>query len=357
MNLPSRKEIIRKVKSKGKRVACVLPVHYPPELLRAFSIHPIELWGPPGIDTTTAKAHLQSYICSIMHSSLSFILKGCPDEIDFILVPHCCDSLQGIGSILKDFITPKQKILTLYIPRGKRESDIEFLAEELKRIYGMLSEITGLEPKADILHSQIDLQERIDELLLSVYEKHSKKESDSVTFYRTIRAKGYLPPDEYINLLEKLIESKARENRVRILLSGIVPEPEEVLQVVEDAGGVVICDDMACCYRRVYKRVSDGDPFKRMARRMLSVPDSLLGSPIGERFDFLVKLCNTYGANGIIFYNIKFCEPEKFYHPLLKERLKSANIESLIIETDINEKLPQQIRTRIHAFIEKLRRD
>ena len=72
LTIPSRKEVIKDIKNQGGLVAAVLPIHYSRALLRAFDIYPIEVWGPPKVDVSLGGAHLQPYVCSIVHHALSF---------------------------------------------------------------------------------------------------------------------------------------------------------------------------------------------------------------------------------------------------------------------------------------------
>ncbi len=100
-------------------VAAVFPIHYPRELLRAFGVLPVEVWGPPAVEADYGATHLQPYLCSIVRNGLSFLLAGGLDVVDLLVVPHACDSLQGLGSILLDFVTPRQPVLPIYLPRGR----------------------------------------------------------------------------------------------------------------------------------------------------------------------------------------------------------------------------------------------
>ena len=122
--IPRRSEVIRSHKQRGATVAAVLPIHYPRALLRAFDVFPVEVWGPPVVDASYKTTHLQSYVCSIVQNALSFLQAGGLDPVDLIVVPHACDTLQGLGSILIDFVVPRQPVLPIYFPRGERESDV-----------------------------------------------------------------------------------------------------------------------------------------------------------------------------------------------------------------------------------------
>lgn len=358
IDIPSRKEVIEKAKSEGKKIAAIYPIHYPRELFRSFDIQPIEVWGPPKTDTKKANAHLQSYICSVVQSGLAFYLEKQLDIADIIAVPHSCDSLQGLGSIFKDFINPKHELITIYLPREKNKENVEFLSNELKRIYKQLSGFCGFSPSNEKLIEEIKKEEEIDEIVVKFYKSRENLPLSSREFYTILRSREYLPPDEFKSKLEYILlhASKGKLKKTGVIFSGLLPEPMEIFDIIDDMDGFVAIDDMACCMRRVYGKGNSDNPFERMAERIVNgPPDPTKGNSFNERFEFLKSLIEISGAKGIVFYNVKFCEPEYFYHPILKEKLNKAGIKSLIIETDINEPISQQTITRIKAFIEMLR--
>ncbi len=352
----TRKQIIESVKKHNNKIAAIFPIHYPKELFKAFNIHPIEVWGPPGMDSTTAKSHLQSYICSVIQSGLSFYLQGGLDIADMIVVPHCCDSLQGLGSILKDFTKQNKPIFTLYIPREQRKSDIDFLKREIKNLFQSIAKMVGYAPSTNEIVRAIEKEEEIDKLLLKAYEIHTKYGTNSYEFYTIIRSREYLTNNLFEKSLKKFINNKHTKSSAKpVVFSGVLPEPMNLLEFIDKIGGVVIDDDFACTKRRIYTAGTSSEPFERMAERIVySPPDSMKGSSIKARFNFLKNIVEQSQAKGVIFHNIKFCEPENFYHPLLKEHLKNSGVSTLNIEVDINEPLSQSIKIRIQAFLESI---
>jgi benzoyl-CoA reductase subunit C len=120
-------------------------------------------------------------------------------------------------------------------------------------------------------------------------------------------------------------------------------------------GGVVVADDLACCGRRLYPPGASEDAFSHMAESLLAAPpDSTRGSPIQERLEHLLRLVGTSGAKGVIFYDVKFCEPELYDLPDLRQGLQAAGIPSVAIEVDVSDPLSHQALTRIEAFLEMM---
>ncbi len=378
--IPRRLEVARAHKERGGLVAAVLPIHYPRALLRAFDILPIEVWGPPRVDVVYGAAHLQPYVCSIVRNALSFLQTGGLDVADLIIVPHACDSLQGLASILIDFVRPRQPVIPLYLPRGRRESDAAFLADELCSLYRRLEEITHRSPSNADLMANIRREEAADELLAQLHQRRMNLPLTPIEFYRLIRAREYLPAEMFCDVARavptnpspplspratRVPPSSPKLGRGRgdggdregipLLLSGIVPEPMSLFESIAEMGGMIVADDLACCGRRLYPPGKSEDAFLHLAESILGgPPDSTRGHPIQERLDHLMRLCQASGARGVVFYDVKFCEPELFDLPLLRKGLQEAGVPSVAIEVDLNDPLSHQLLTRIEAFLEMM---
>jgi len=357
LSIPRRSKVASVFKQSGGLVAAVLPIHYPRALLRAFNILPMEVWGPPRVDVSYGSAHLQSYVCSIVRNALSFILTGGLDVADFIIIPHACDSLQGLGSILLDFLPPKQPAIPLYVPRGDSKSGEVFFAEELQLLYQRLEAITQKSPSDEVIMENIQREERADELLARLHKQRESLQLTDYDYYRKIRAREYLPADDFIELAQSILDDTltGQQDGIPIILSGIVPEPMGLLKSISQFGGRVAADDLACCGRRLYPSGSSQDPFLRMAESILGAPpDWCRGSPIQDRLDHLQRIIDSTGARGVIFYNVKFCEPELFDLPDLRKGLGEIGIPTMTIEVDISDPISSQAMTRIEAFFEMI---
>ncbi|MGD2159451.1 MAG: 2-hydroxyacyl-CoA dehydratase family protein [Anaerolineales bacterium] len=357
LNIPGRMDAIREYQNGGGSVGAVFPIHYPRALLRAFNVLPVEVWGPPRVKTRYGAAHLQPYICSIVHNALSFLQAGGLEVADLLLVPHACDSLQGLGSILIDFASPRQPVLPLYLPRGRRPGDVDFLADELRSLYSRLEGITGRAPTRGKLMECVLREEAADQLLAELHQRRQELALTDVCLYRVLRSREYLPAERFIPLAQDAFQGVGENGRGKkaIILSGIVPEPMSLFGAISELGGVVVADDLACCGRRLYPLGRNQEPFQRMAERLVHAPpDPTRGSPIPERLDHLLHLAEASKAQGVVFYEVKFCEPELFDIPSLRSGLQEAGLPSLVIEVDINDPLSQRVFTRLEAFLEMI---
>ncbi len=355
--IPRRSEAIQSHESAGGRIAAVLPIHYPRALLRAFGFLPVEVWGPARVDASHGAAHLQPYVCSIVRNALSFLLSGGLEVADVIVVPHACDSLQGLGSILIDFIRPHQAVIPLYLPRGTRPSDLEFLTAELHALADRLRGLTGLNPSEEALAACLAREEAADAALAQLHARRVELGLTSRAFYSLVRSREYLPAETFAAEARRALSRPpaGAPRGIPLLVSGIVPEPAAILDVLDDIGATIVADDFAACGRRLYGPGPSTEPFRRMAESLLGAPpDSTRASPIARRLDHLTSLARRGGARGVVFYGVKFCEPELFDLPALRAGLQEAGLPSLAIEVDLSDPLPEQARTRLEAFLEMI---
>jgi benzoyl-CoA reductase/2-hydroxyglutaryl-CoA dehydratase subunit BcrC/BadD/HgdB len=357
IDIPRRSAIARAHKERGGRIAAVLPIHYPRALLRAFDFLPMEVWGPPGIDPSLGTAHLQPYVCSIVRNTLAFLQSGGLEVADVVIVPHGCDSLQGLGSILIDFVQPRQPVIPLYLPRGNGDSGIRFLADEARSVYRRLEKITRRSPSEEELTACIVREEAADALLVHLHHRRRSLALSDSELYRVIRSREYVPAERFCEIAQAALDRPTAAPRagIPIVLSGILPEPYNLIEAISTMGAAIVADDLACCGRRLYPPGRSEDPFQRMAESILwAPPDSTRGSAIRPRIEHLLRLATESGARGVVFYGVKFCEPELFSQPDLRRGLQEAGIPSVVLETDISDALSQQAMTRIEAFLEMI---
>lgn len=358
LSLPARKDLIREHQANGGMVAAVFPIHYPRELLRAHGVLPIEIWGPPGRDASAADRYLQAYTCSIVRGGMAFLQSGGLDAADLIVVPNPCDSLQGLGTVLLDFQVTDKPVLTVYNPRGgKRESALAYLADELGVMAAHLGKITGRSPTDAELLEATQREAHADALLAKLWQARTSIALENRDFYRLVRSREYLPVEDFIALGERYLEGagEPQTGRVPVVLSGLVPEPMSFLDIVSEAGATIAADDCACSGRRLYPEGDSELPLVRMAERILGAsPCSMRGSPIQARIDHLLDLATRTQSKAVIFFEVKFCEPEQFYLPLVRAGLDAAGVRSIVLEVDVTDTLPRQAATRVEALLETL---
>lgn len=357
----TRREYLDAQKRMGRRLIGVFPAHYPREILWAFNGVPAEIWDPP-LEVSNANAHLQPYICSVVKLGLELILKGTGTMLDGLLFPHTCDSIQNMASIVHDYIGLNKPCYFFYHPKAPyRESSRGYYLEQLRSLVSRLEKDFG--PLHETEFGRRVIQgDRLGSVLRDIYKARREGTllASNAEFYRMIRQGEYLHPDDFIPLVENFLGSYRGASREGpgVILSGILPNPAEILSLLDELGVRVVDDDLLCCGRRIPLHSTVGqDPYEVLVDRYFAMPPcTTKDSPLTERVDYLLEKIKASGAKGVIFYLAKFCEPEWFDVPVMARAIKEAGAAVLTVDVDLNAGLSGQLTTRIEAFVEMLGR-
>jgi benzoyl-CoA reductase/2-hydroxyglutaryl-CoA dehydratase subunit BcrC/BadD/HgdB len=130
--------------------------------------------------------------------------------------------------------------------------------------------------------------------------------------------------------------------------------------LVEAAGALIVCDE-TCTGSRYYENLVEetGDgvdaQVAAIAARYLKIECSCF-SPNDERIDSVARLAREYRVDGVVQYILQYCHTYNIEAISVAAALKEAGIPSLKIVTDYAEEDTGQLRLRIDAFLEGLRR-
>jgi len=356
----TRKEyLMRQKEEKGRKLFGIFPAYYPKEILWAMNVLPVEIWDPP-LEVSHANAHLQPYICSVVKLGLELILQGKCKDIDGFLFPHTCDSIQNLASIVSDYLNLDQPCYFFYHPKAPYSAaSRRYYLEELKGLVLRLGKQLGVLDFSE-LKQQVKKGNQVAALLKELYRLRACDEltASNADFYQIIRRGEYLHPDDFLPLLEEFLSISRGHSRKgsSVILSGILPNPPEVLKILDEMGVRVADDDLLNCGRRLLAPESrNEDPFEAMAENYFGMPPcTTKNSSLKARADYLLKKIERSKAKGVIFYMVKFCETELFDVPHLVEELKNRGLATLLIDSEVNQGLSGQLETRVEAFVEMI---
>jgi len=360
MNIPNRKEYLQQQAQSGQKIMGVLPALYPRELLWALDILPAEIWDPPG-DILHANAHLQATICPVVKRSLEFILTE-PEIINAgYLFPHTCDSLQNLTTLVRDLIGIQVPVYSFYNPKGDFNKTTRKYYEDILGEFQTILEQHHGSLNAEKFRAACELGHKIDFRRL---ELQNARMADRLTltnleYFQLIRAGEYLLPETYLELLQRVViqAQPSTNTRTRMMVSGILPPQTDVLKYFDDLHISLVADDLLAGSRRIPKINLDApqDPNEYLTERFFVLPPcSTKAGSLDERLHYLKKLIQSSQAQGALFNIVKFCEPELFDHRLMVKLLKETGIPVLSLETELQDGLSGQDKTRIEAFNELL---
>jgi len=128
--------------------------------------------------------------------------------------------------------------------------------------------------------------------------------------------------------------------------------PEGTLESEVD----VVDDDFANGWRTVSKDDLKTDNLLEGITEYLfnPAPCCCIYNPDNDRHDYLLDKVKQSGADGVLFWYIKFCEPDAFDRPQLMKHLKKENIPNAFVDLELSMSNFDAVKTRVNAFCEIL---
>ncbi len=345
----------------GRRTVAVLPVHHPKQLLTALDVLSVELWGPPGPPRGDAAGRLQPYVCAVARNALAFLAAAGADAVDAVLFPHTCDSIQGLATLVTDLGGWSKPALTFLHPKGLERPGVRaFLEAELRALACALEALAGRRLEPARLAAAVRLHDEIDAARAELLDGRARLDLSDPELYALLRRGEWLWPEDHLAELRAAraaLRPAPVQTGVPILVSGYVPEPAAILEVLRDAGAYVAADDYAAVGRRVVRAPAfeGGDPWAALVERHLAAPPCpTRAAEQGARIRHLEALRERSGARGVLLHLVKFCEPELFDVPAIRAAFARRGVPVLVVEGELEAALPAQVVTRVEAFVELL---
>lgn len=357
---PDRQVQEWKQRTGGKAIGFLL-TEVPEELIHAAGFFPFGICGG-SVRMDRAEAHLQSWACSYVRNSLALALNGKLDFLDGLIVPLTCDSTRMVSGIWKHN-RPLSYMDSYRLPKQvERPSAKKYLLGELERIKRGFGDYRGNEISDEELKRSIRLYNSNRKLLRKLFNLHERNPDviSNKDLYTVLGASMVIEREKLNSLLSELVktlEEKTKESvkKTKLYLSGTFINPMEVLDCLDESGGVVVGDDLKNGFRYIEADVAEADAslLDSLAIRQLEkIPFAGYDVPSNPRRHNLVKAAQQKKAQGVLFLHLKYCEPENYDYYDNLQALEQAGIPSLRIETEFGDTSPGQLQTRIHAFME-----
>jgi bcr-type benzoyl-CoA reductase subunit C len=348
----------------GKKIVGYTCSYTPEEIIYAAGALPFRLFGTDeGIHR--ADMHLQSYCCSLVRGILEEGLSGRLDFLDGAVFPHTCDSIQRLSDIWRLNVTPQFHIDLVLPVKLNTTSARQYLIDILGKFKKDLEHALGVKITDAALADAIKTYNQIRTLMMKLYTLRAQRPEimSGRDFHSIIKASMIMDRQlllktlgEIVAQMEKSPGSKKLPGTKKLVLTGSICSHPDIYDIIENAGGVVVWDDL-CTGARYFEGVLDekASPLEAIAQRYLDraiCPAKHVG--LKDRGESLVQMVRKHQADGVVFMLLKFCDPHAFDYPYIKEMLDAENIPCMLL--DMEEQLPSggQLQTRFETFIQIL---
>ena len=370
-HLKTRLVDLSKAKDEGRKIVGYTPGGYlPEELILASGAIPICLIrGGDHSAVELSGAFICRWLDTFCRAQIGYGISG--DDpyysiVDLLVIPITDNHIRAISDIL-DYSTDIE-IFPFGVPHMKERITFNYYLHGITRLKAKLEELAGVEITESRLREAISLCSRERELLREIsLRRKSQPTPISGRDFVTLNHGSLLADKKVmVEILESVYEElKGRvlpsHEGSRILLTGstLALGDYRILDIVEEAGGVVVIEEFAEGIRPYWGSVKlDGDLLEALADYyfMQRVPPAWF-RPNRERLDFLVKLAKDFKVAGVIWYQLMYRESyklESYYFPNILRG--ETGLSMLTVESDYDPSETGPLRTRIETFIETIRR-
>ena len=318
--------------------------------------------------------YLTNFLCEYSRALLERAIEGGFNFLDCVIAPDGCSMINRCVENMELLKTMKKENFFyehMEIPMKDDQNGLDLYVVQCKNhILKPLKEKFGIDTSDAAILKSIETHNKVCDLIQEIGD-YRKLDNPTITgheFHIITLASYVIPKDKYIPILEDILaDLKTRKPdeknkwKARVVVVGSEIDDLEISQAIEDCGAY-ICADRFCFGSypgRVRIEVKDGDDaVTAVCRHYLNLcqcPRLMNKEKLHGRKEYVANLAKEYHADGIIYEQMKFCDPwayermagtvdlrEKYGYPVLAVDRPYANGGS------------GQIRTRVQAFVESI---
>ena len=369
-------ELIRQAQAEGRICVGYTCENVPEPLLNLPGVFSARLRAPNTGSTEIGTYYLTNFLCEYSRSLLERAVEGGYNFLDAMVTPdgctmmnRCVENMELLGAVAAD----KEKFFYEYmeIPMKSDDNGLNLYVLQCRNhILTPLHERYGIDVSDAAIRQAVADHNRICSLIRAIGE-YRKGPRPAITGYEfhVLTLATYVAPKDL--LIEKLEETLAelrtrepmeeREIRARVLVVGSEVDDTDFIKLVEDAGAYVCADRF--CYGSLPGRdpivlSEDEDALTQICcayMQRCQCPRMMDTPTMDGRRVYVDALAAEYGADGIIYQQMKFCDPWA-YERMLGSHILHTEYGRPVLSVDRPYTIGSsgQMRTRVQAFVESI---
>ncbi len=358
-------------KDEGKKVVGLMCSYFPVEMALAAGAIPVGLCGTTEEPIAAAEKVLPADQCPMVKATYGRAVSNtCPlfPLADCVVGETTCDGRKKMYELL----AREKPMHVMDLPQKPEEKEalIHWTAE-MRKLKAFLEGQLGVEITDEGLRKairQINKERRLLKEIHSCRKHHPAPIMGMDLIGLTTKFAYTVDRDEYTAKLTALLDElnrRIREKefacspaRPRILWTGLGNSLgcDKVLKLVEECGGVVVCQEGCGGVTRFDDLVDEEaeNPIQALAERYLRVTCSCM-TPNTFRFEQIDRLISEYHIQGVIDLTWQFCHTFNIESYRVSELVKGKHgLPFLHVVTDFSKSDVGQLRVRIEGFIEQM---
>ena len=367
-------ELIDAARQEGKVCVAYTCENLPEPLLNLEGAFSARLRAPRTGSIDMGTYYMTSFLCEYSRALLERAIEGGFSFADCIVTPDGCTMMNRCVENMELLKTmDKEKFFYEYmeIPMKCNENGLNLYVLQCRNhILKPLQENFGIDTSDAAIRKAVAEHNRICELITAIgdFRKLKKPQITGYEFHLICMATYVAPKAALIPLLEETLEEvKVREPeekapfRARVLLAGSEIDDIDFVKLVEEAGAFVCADRF--CYGSLPGRIAitlndEEDALTQVCRHYMEhsqCPRYMNQDKMVGRRNYVNELAKEYGADGIIYEQVKFCDPWAYERMIGSHVLRDDfGYPVLSVDRPYNIGSSGQMRTRVQAFVESI---
>ena len=345
----------------GKGAVGIMPIYAPEEMVHATGYLPMGIWGAQGKTISKARTYLPPFACSIMQQVMELQCEGAYDDLAAVLFSVPCDTLKCLSQKWKD--TSPVIVFTHPQNRGLEAANT-FLVKEYELVKAQLEHYLGVTITNAALERSIAIYNENRQVMREFVKVAAEYPQviDAVSRHAVFKARQFMLKEKHTELVKELIaEVKAMPVQPwtgkKVIVAGILLEPNELLDIFNEFGLAIVDDDLAQESRQIRVDILDGEegPLYRMAKAWQQMYGCSVATDTKKgRGKMLMNKMAQTGADAVIIAQMKFCDPEEWDYPVMYREFEERGVKNLMIEVDQEVTSFEQVKTRLQSFVEMM---
>ena len=371
----AQNELILQAQGEGKVCVAYTCENVPEPLLNLPGAFSVRLRAPRTGSMEMGTYYLTSFLCEYSRALLERAIEGGFNFADCIITPDGCTMMNRCVENMELLKTmDKEKFFYEYmeIPMKADDNGLNLYTLQCKNhILKPLGETFGIDTSDAAIRKSVAEHNRVCELIRAIGD-FRKEEKPRITGYEyhiitlaTYAAPKHLIIDKLEETLEELKSREPDENngfRARVAIVGSEIDDVDCIRLVEECGAYVCIDRF--CYGSLPGRNpivlnDEEDALTQVCRHYMNsiqCPRYMDTAKMNARRAYVNDLAKEYNAEGIIYEQIKFCDPWA-YERMMGSHILHDEYHYPVLSIDRPYNVGAsigQLRTRVQAFVESL---
>ena len=369
-------DLIAQAQNEGKICVAYACENTPEPLLNLPGAFSTRLRAPRTGSMEMATYYMTSFLCEYSRALLERAIEGGYNFADCMITPDGCSMMNRAVEnmeLLKTMGKDKPKFFFEYmeIPMKADDNGLNLYVLQCRNhILTPLHDVYGIDVSDEAIRKSVAEHNRVCALIraLGDFRKEVRPRITGYEFHVLTLATYVAPKYLLIDKLEETLEEvrsrepEERAYRARIALVGSEVDDSEFIRLIEDTGAYVCADRF--CFGSLPGRdpivlTDEEDALTQICRQYVyrgQCPRTMNMEKVYGRKQYVADIAREYHADGILYQQIKFCDPWAYERTLGSVMLREDyGFPVLSVDRPYNIRSSiGQMRTRVQAFVESI---